>query len=65
MIYEAKCPICGKVNKLEVDDCKLMLYKAGHGKIQQLFPELSAAERELIKTGICNTCWNEMFPKED
>lgn len=64
MIYEAKCPICGKVSKLEVDDTALMAYNAGIGKIQQMFPDLKPEERELIQTGICNTCWNDMF-KED
>lgn len=64
MIYEVTCPICGKVSKLEVDDTAFMAYKAGIGKIQHMFPELTAEERELIQTGICNTCWNDMF-KED
>ena len=65
MIYEVKCPICGKVSKLEVDDRKLMAYKAGCGPIHHIFPELTADERELIKTGICNTCWDDMFADEE
>ena len=64
MIYEVKCPICGKVNKLNVDATKLSIYEAGLGKIQDIFPELKPEERELIQSGICNTCWNDMF-KED
>lgn len=65
MIYKAKCPICCKVSKLEVDDTALMAYKAGVDKIQHLFPDLKPEERELIQTGICNTCWNDMFPEDD
>ena len=65
IIYEAKCPICGKINKLEVDDTAFMAYKAGVGKIQHLFPDLKPEERELIQTGICNTCWNDMFPEDE
>lgn len=65
MIYKAICPICRKVNKLEVDDVALMAYKAGVGKIQHLFPNLNPNERELIQTGICNTCWNDMFPEDE
>lgn len=45
MIYEAKCPICGKVNKLEIDDTAFMAYKAGVGKIQHLFPNLKPEEQ--------------------
>lgn len=37
MIYEAKCPICGKINKLEVDDTAFMAYKAGVGKFSICF----------------------------
>lgn len=65
MIYEVKCPICGKVNVLEVDETKLMIYKSGLGKIQDIFPELTCEQRELIQSGICNTCWNETFADEE
>ena len=53
MIYKTKCPICGKVSKLEVDDTAFMAYKAGIGKIQHMFPDLKPEEREFIQTGIC------------
>lgn len=65
MMYEAKCPICGKVNVLEIDETKLMIYKSGLGKIQDIFPELTCEQRELIQSGICNTCWNELFPDDE
>lgn len=31
--------------------------------IQDHFPELSKDERELILSGICGSCFNEMFPE--
>jgi len=33
--------------------------------MQDIFPELSIADRELLISGTCDTCWNEMFPEED
>ena len=32
MIYEVTCPICGKVNKLNVDATKLSIYEARLGQ---------------------------------
>lgn len=59
--YKAKCPICNKVNVIEINVHNLMLYKSGLGKVQDLFPDLSENERELILTGVCDTCWNALF----
>jgi len=33
--------------------------------IQKAFPELSADDRELLLTGICSKCWNEIFGDDD
>jgi hypothetical protein len=31
---------------------------------QRAFPYLSADERELLISGTCGKCWDEMFPEE-
>lgn len=56
------CPYCLAVSqvKLSADDFLLWKrYKRGvvDGFIQDLFPHLSASERELLKTGICDSCF--------
>lgn len=58
------CPSCGDkfVISVRVDD--IIKYNEG-ALIQNAFPYLSAAERELYKSGICGTCWDKMFPVED
>ena len=35
--------------------------------IQCAFPDLDPEQREIIKTGICGTCWDKMFnfPEEE
>jgi hypothetical protein len=39
--------------------------KRRHGAhVQDAFPELSAAEREMFISGICGKCWDLLFPPE-
>ena len=33
--------------------------------IQNALPELNADQRELLISGTCPTCWDEMFPPEE
>lgn len=63
LTLEITCPICGKVNELEVEEEKFNLYNEGKDNIQNIFPELSPVERELLITGICQSCWDK-FMKE-
>jgi hypothetical protein len=39
------------------------MWKNG-GLIQNVFPELTAEQREGLKTGTCKSCWEKIFPKE-
>ena len=36
-------------------------YEKGAEKIQDIFPELSADEREILITGMCGRCFDKMF----
>lgn len=55
------CPFCGKAYMVECDYYHYSDYIAGEKLIQDCFPELTPAEREGLKTGICSECWDEMF----
>jgi len=33
--------------------------------MQDIFPELSIEDRELLISGTCGTCWNKLFPDEE
>ena len=57
------CPFCNKRQVLKINNKDLMDWKMGK-LIQDAFPYLNANEREVLKTGICPSCWNDMFPKE-
>jgi hypothetical protein len=43
----------------------LAKYEAGEGLIQDLFPYLSAEDREFIMSGITPEEWNNLFGEED
>ena len=55
-------PFNGEVNTLDipVTDAQIEHYAAG-ALIQDAFPNLSADDREFIKTGITAESWEEMF----
>lgn len=55
------CPFCGKEHEVEINEIDYYAYINGEALIQDAFPYLSADEREMLKTGICGTCWDEMF----
>lgn len=63
--YTATCPICGK-QTIKVHPVRLEAYRNG-ALLQDAFPSLTPAEREAIKTSICQDCWDKMFedPDED
>ena len=54
------CPTCSAENHVE---CKAKDYQSWfEGKvIQEAMPYLSVDQRELLQTGICTTCWSDMF----
>lgn len=62
-ILEVPCHWCGKISELKLSTKVwlngLKAYKNGV-LIQNAWPALLPAERELILTGICDECWNNM-----
>ncbi len=69
---ETRCEECGRVFTIDVDvshlnDWEKMLDgKIERKCIQDVFPELTPAERELhFQSRICGTCWDEMFSDEE
>jgi predicted metal-binding protein len=55
---------CDKPHEVHVDTSAYLAYKAGE-LAQRAFPTMSADQRELLISGTCGTCWNEMFPPEE
>ena len=55
-----RCPICGHGNEVEVNEMDYLDWQDGV-LAQVAFPYLSANEREALISGICPTCWENMF----
>lgn len=58
------CPMCGRQHYMKLSNeqaRKLFEYEHGNGYIQEVFPELSRAEREFLKTGYCSGCQEQIF----
>lgn len=59
-----ECPICGKESYVYVSAKDFEAWQTG-GLAQDCFPYLSTDERESLISGICPTCWEQMFAAED
>ena len=57
------CPQCGRITELPITEERLLSWD-GKERIQNYFTELTPSQRELILTGICPKCWDEMFKEK-
>lgn len=58
------CSRCSTKIELSVDEKDIARYKSGE-LIQNCFPYLSADQREILISGICGTCFDELFAEPD
>ena len=70
MIIERRSPLTGQVNSMDLDVTREQLDEMalpGHARLllQAIFPNLSNAEREFIKTGYTAEDWERIFPPEE
>jgi len=57
---KSKCPHCGSVTFVTVDKNDYEDWQNGKF-VQNAFPYLRSYERELFITGICKSCWENIF----
>ena len=57
---DVRCQVCGDMHTLECTEAGYNEWLRG-GLIQQCLPELTAGQRELLISGICEDCFNDMF----
>lgn len=55
-----RCPMCGKVHTVTVNDADFEKWQSGVSA-QNAFPYLSTDEREILISGTCPKCWDSMF----
>jgi|688.fasta_scaffold357674_2 hypothetical protein len=64
-VVSKPCVVCGKINTVVVDRAKYIAWKNKEGLIQDLLSENTAGEREFLISGICEDCFDVMFPSFD
>ena len=57
VVYDVKCIWCGEHYFIRVSKEDAERYEAGEGTIQNVFPMLSADERELLISQVCSKCF--------
>ncbi len=59
------CTRCKGDVIITVTEPQMKEYLSGEGRhVQQIFPNLTPAEREMFISGICGPCWNRIFSKD-
>jgi hypothetical protein len=59
-----RCPVCRKRSEVEMDIADLLDWTGGK-MIQDVFPEMSKEDREVLISGTHPKCFNELFPPEE
>lgn len=61
---EVRCPFCGHVSILGVNEEDYIAW--GSGKLaQNCFPYLDDSEREILISGLCFKCQDDVFESDD
>ena len=63
-VIAGPCHFCKQPQEVRAKTTDLEKFRGG-GFVQDCFPYLSAPMREFLISGICDTCWNNMFPPEE
>ena len=63
--YTVVCMVCKQPTKIKIDPQQLRKWTSGERSIQAALPSLTAGERELLISKICEPCYDKMFEGED
>ncbi|NDD53225.1 hypothetical protein EBZ39_05015 [bacterium] len=63
-VVSGPCYSCKTQQTLRVDTKDLDDFRAGKFA-QDCFHYLTAGQREFLISGICDSCWDNMFPEEE
>lgn len=64
-MINVRCRLCRTIYALTVWPDKFQAWLDGDMFIQDALPDLSAAERELLISGTCGVCFDDMFGTDD
>lgn len=61
---EATCNMCNKTHIIDVPRDGYTKWIKGVARIQDVMPDVSADDRELLISGTCGTCFDKLFGGE-
>ena len=61
---EARCPFCGYVSAINVNGEDYFAWSSGE-LAQNCFPYLDPSEREVLISGLCSKCQDDIFGADD
>jgi hypothetical protein len=64
LVRTPRCPVCRHDDIMEVDEHGYTAWLNGT-LIQDAFPEMTADDREMLKTGTHPECWEKMFGDDE
>jgi len=59
------CIFCGNTEEIIVKEKDYEAYLRGEGHIQEIFPYLTADQREIMISGICGKCFDGILEDDD
>ena len=62
-LIQTQCVFCGTVHTRYIPMEKYIAWRIKGQLIQDVFPDMSSDEREILISGTC--CWDAMFSEED
>ena len=62
--YNVRCNLCSKEYNIIADRNDMEAWVSGDKYIQDALAYLSAAERELLISQTCGTCWDILYPND-
>lgn len=62
---ETKCSMCKKVHIIDVPKEGYMQWINGTVRIQDVMPDVSIDDRELLISGICGPCFDGLFAEDE
>lgn len=63
LTFARRCPVCHRPSTLELEPERVRRWLHGE-HVQDVWPERTPDERELIVTGTHPACWDRLFPDD-
>jgi hypothetical protein len=64
IVYKKTCIFCGANHLIPLDEEKYRRWRSGE-HVQNVWPEMSADQREILISGTCPECWEREFGEDD